>query len=142
MGLSISMVQAVSYYEKFTDGMVLQGVTLSTTMYLRSPTGQPLPPDKLLGRVQFADGSTMHLSNFGLLFDEGVEIALTQGDDGRIASVMMLACQEDGLHYGNCLCVRSNIGISLINYLSIGQYYFSQGIRVKYGIGGNPSVFK
>ena len=70
------------------------------------------------------------ISATGLLFDEGVEIALTQGDDGRIASVMMLACQED-VPLWNCLCVRSNIGISLINYLSIGQYYFSRASASK-----------
>ena len=85
------------YYEKFTDGMVLQGVTFIDYYVLKVADGTTFTgPINYWVEFNFADGSTMHLSNFGLLFDEGVEIALTQGDDGRIAGVMMLACQEDG----------------------------------------------
>ena len=48
------------YYEKFTDGMVLQGVTLSTTI-LKVADGQPYRPENS-GSSSLADGSTMHLS--------------------------------------------------------------------------------
>jgi hypothetical protein len=85
------------YYRKFTDGVVLQGVTFIDYYALRVADGTTFTgPINYWVEFNFADGSTKYLSNVGLLFDEGVEINFTQGDDGKIAGVMMLAYQEGG----------------------------------------------
>ncbi|MDD4924440.1 MAG: hypothetical protein PHF74_06360 [Dehalococcoidales bacterium] len=85
------------YYEKFSDGVVLQGVTFIDYYALRVADGTTFTgPINYWVEFNFADSSKKYLSNVGLLFDEGVGINFTQGDDGTIAGVMMLTYNDAG----------------------------------------------
>jgi hypothetical protein len=85
------------YYEKFTDGVVLQGVTFIDYYAYKVADGTTFTgPINYWVEFNFADSSKKYLSNVGLLFDDGVEINFVQGDDGTIAGVMMLKYHEDG----------------------------------------------
>lgn len=85
------------YYEKFTDGMVLQSVTFIDYYSYKVAQGTTFTgPINYWVEFNFGDGSKEYLSSVGLLFDEGVEIGFTQGDDGTSAGVMMLKFNEAG----------------------------------------------
>jgi TM2 domain-containing membrane protein YozV len=59
------------YYGKFTDGVVLQGVTVIDYYALRVADGPPFTgPINYWVEFNFTDGSKKYLSNVGLLFDE------------------------------------------------------------------------
>jgi hypothetical protein len=84
------------YYEKFTDGMVLQGVTFIDCYALKVADGTTFTgPINYWIQFDFVDGTTEHLSNVGLLFNEGVHINFKQADDGTLAGVMMLTFHEE-----------------------------------------------
>ena len=85
------------YYQKFTDGMVLQGVTFVDYYAYKVADGTTFTgPINYWIEFNFSNGSTKYLSSVGLLFDEGVEISFAQGDDGILAGVMMLKFNEAG----------------------------------------------
>ncbi len=85
------------YYEKFSDGVVLQGVTFIDYYAYKVADGTTFTgPINYWVEFNFTDSSKKYLSNVGLLFDEGVDIDFTQGDDGTIAGVVMLKYHEDG----------------------------------------------
>jgi hypothetical protein len=84
------------YYEKFTDGIILQGITFIDYYALRVADGTTFTgPINYWVEFNFADGSKEYLSNVGLLFDEGVHINFKQADDGTLAGVMMLTFHEE-----------------------------------------------
>ncbi len=84
------------YYEKFSDGIVLQGVTFIDYYALKVADGTTFTgPINYWVEFNFADGSKEYLSNVGLLFDEGVHINFKQADDGTLAGVMMLTFHEE-----------------------------------------------
>ena len=85
------------YYEKFTDGMVLQGITFVDYYAYKVADGTTFTgPINYWVEFNFGDGSMKYLSNVGLLFNEGVDINFTQGDDGTSAGVMMLIFSDAG----------------------------------------------
>jgi hypothetical protein len=78
------------YYEKFTDGMVLQEVTFVDYYSYQAAQGTTFTgPINYWIRFEFADGTTETLSDVGLLFDGGVGFSFTRNDNPQ-AGVMML----------------------------------------------------
>jgi hypothetical protein len=85
------------YYEKFSDGIVVQGVTFIDYYAYKVADGTTFSgPINYWVEFNFGDGSIKYLSNVGLLFDEGVDINFVQGDDGTSAGVMMLIFSNAG----------------------------------------------
>jgi hypothetical protein len=77
--------------------MVLQGVTFVDYYAYKVADGTTFTgPINYWVEFNFGDGSIKYLSNVGLLFDEGVDINFTQGDDGTSAGVMMLTISDAG----------------------------------------------
>ncbi|MDD3677788.1 MAG: hypothetical protein PHD14_00975 [Dehalococcoidales bacterium] len=85
------------YYEKFTDGIILQGITFIDYYALSVADGTTFTgPINYWIQFDFVDGTTEYLSNVGLLFYEGVHINFKQADNGTLAGAMMLTYQESG----------------------------------------------
>jgi hypothetical protein len=82
------------YYEKFTDGMVLQGVTFADYYAYKVADGTTFTgPINYWIEFDFSNGTTEYLSDVGLLFNEGVDFGFTQNDNPQ-AGVMMLTYSD------------------------------------------------
>jgi hypothetical protein len=78
------------YYEKFTDGMVLQGVTFIDYYSYQVAQGTTFTgPINYWIQFEFADDTTEALSDVGLLFNEGVDFSFTQNDSPRAGALML-----------------------------------------------------
>jgi hypothetical protein len=84
------------YYEKFSDGMVLQGVTFVDYYAYKVADGTTFTgPINYWVEFNFTGGTMEYLSDVGLLFEDGVDFGFTQNDNPR-AGIMMIVYSESG----------------------------------------------